>query len=237
MCELIAPDSRYLRDALLSELAVGDAIRSSTTAVVLRQFKIDDQWSEPLLQRGEHEGRTPPVVVDPPVERPARLDELDSRLLAELGADGRRSYSDLATDLGLSETTVARRIAALVAARRLYFLALVDPAAIGYHLEALIHFRVEPTALEVAAATLGAASQVRYIAATTGASDLTCDAVFQDTDDLYEFLTRTIAGVRGIVQADVDVVLESVKRQYHYPLFGSTTVPPKKTRGRSRPTS
>jgi DNA-binding Lrp family transcriptional regulator len=235
MCELIAPDSRYLRQALLSELTVGDAVRSSTTAIVLRQLKINDRWSEALLHREHDPVRAPAVPLDPSVERPARLDELDSRLLAELSVDGRRSYADLSAALGLSETTVARRIAALTAAKRVYFLALVDPAAVGYDLEALIHFRVEPTALEVAAATLAAASQVRYVAATTGASDLTCDAVFQNTDDLYDFLTRTIAGVRGIIHADVDVLLESVKRQYHYPLFTAAGTPARRTRGRSLP--
>ena len=32
-------------------------------------------------------------------------------------------------------------------------------------------------------------------------------------------VTRTIGGIRGILVFDVDVVLESVKREYRYPLF------------------
>jgi DNA-binding Lrp family transcriptional regulator len=222
MCELIAPDRRYLRDAILSDLAVGNAVQGSTTAIVLKQFKISDQWSDALLSNGAGIARPHEEQSDSPAnDRPAPLDELDSRLLAALSKDGRRSYADLAGDLSLSETTVARRIAALTAAKRLYFLALVDPAAVGYHLEALIHFRVEPSALESTAKTLAATHEVRYMAATTGASALTCDAVFRDNEDLYAFLTHTVAGVRGILHAEVDVVLEAVKRQFHYPLFGS----------------
>jgi DNA-binding Lrp family transcriptional regulator len=223
MCELIAPDHTYLRDLLLSDLAVGKAVEGSTTAIVLKQFKISDQWSETLLATKLDNGR---VQEEEPGssasnDRPGRLDELDSRLLAALSKDGRRSYADLAGDLQLSETTVARRIAALTAAKRLYFLALVDPAAVGYELEALIHFRVEPSALESTAKTLAATHAVRYMAATTGSSDLTCDAVFRDNEELYEFLTQMVGGVRGILHAEVDVVLEAVKRQFHYPLFGS----------------
>jgi DNA-binding Lrp family transcriptional regulator len=221
MCELIAPDRTYLRNLILSDLAVGNAVQGSATAIVLRQFKISDQWGDALLTNGGGTGRPEDEEETPANDRPARLDDLDSRLLGALSKDGRRSYADLAGDLGLSETTVARRISALTAAKRLYFLALVDPAAVGFELEALIHFRVEPSALESTAKTLAATHEVRYMAATTGASALTCDAVFRDNEDLYAFLTHTVAGVRGILHAEVDVVLEAVKRQFHYPLFGN----------------
>jgi DNA-binding Lrp family transcriptional regulator len=238
MCELIAPDHRYLRNVLLGELTDEGAVRSSTTAVVLKQFKISDQWSDALLHPGREVPRQAQPEPEPAPDKPLRLDELDSQLLAALGSDGRRSYADLSADLGISETTVARRLAALTAARRVYFLALVDPSAVGYDLEAILHFRVEASTLDSVAATLMATSQVRYIAATTGTSDLTCDAVFRDTDDLYDFLTRTVAGVRGVLHVDVDVVLESVKRQYHYPLFGAGTRPsPRPAKGRARPAS
>jgi DNA-binding Lrp family transcriptional regulator len=96
---------------------------------------------------------------------------------------------------------------------------MVDPVALGFELEVLMHLRVEPASLEHVAAALAATKEVRYISATTGLSDLTCDAVFRDTDDLYTFVTRTIGGIRGILAIDVDVVLESVKREYRYPLF------------------
>lgn len=225
MCELIAPDRLYLRNSIFSDLTAGNAVLASTTSIVLKQFKISDQWNEVLLDGGFELARQAGGDLESAADRLARLDDLDSRLLAALSADGRRSYADLSADLALSETTVARRIAALTAAKRVYFLALVEPAVMGYDLEALIHFRVEPSALESTAATLGATSQVRYMAATTGTSDLTCDAVFRDTEDLYTFLTHTVAGVRGIMHADVDVVVESVKRQYHYPLFGAVETP------------
>jgi DNA-binding Lrp family transcriptional regulator len=235
MCELIAPDHRYLRDVILGELADESAVRSSTTAVVLKQFKISDEWSDALLHAGREIPRSAPIAPQPAPDKPQRLYELDSQLLAALSGDGRRSYADLSADLGISETTVARRLTALTAARRVYFLALVDPSALGYDLEAILHFRVEASTLESVASTLMATTQVRYIAATTGTSDLTCDAVFRDTDDLYEFLTRTVAGIRGVLHVDVDVVLESVKRQYHYPLFGAGIRPSSRpAKGRTR---
>lgn len=80
-----------------------------------------------------------------------------------MSLDGRRTYSDLSNDLQLSETAVARRISALTAENRLYFLAMVDPVAVGFELEVLMHLRVGPASLEHVAAALSATREVRYI--------------------------------------------------------------------------
>jgi hypothetical protein len=114
----------------------------------------------------------------------------------------------------------AGRIAALRADARIDFLAMVDPAALGFQLEVIMHVKVEPQRIEATARALAATRQVRYVSATTGAGDLTCDAVFRDSDDLYEFLTTTVGKLRGVLSIDTDLVLEAVKRAYYYPLFG-----------------
>lgn len=226
MCELIVPDQRYLTRLVETELPGAGAVTSSTTAFVLKQFKTEDQWSGPLLNGSESSGpRSKPAADGAPSGRSRRraaepLDELDTRLLAALRADGRRSYADLSHDLGLSETAVARRIAALRADDRIDFLAMVDPAALGFDLEVIMHVRVEPARIAATAKAFAATRQVRYVSATTGVGDLTCDAVFRDADDLFEFITNTVGKLRGVISLDTDLVLEAVKRAYYYPLFG-----------------
>jgi DNA-binding Lrp family transcriptional regulator len=226
MCELIVPDQRYLTRLVQTELPGAGAVISSTTAVVLKQFKTEDQWSGPLLD-GSDGAVSKPDNGAPRSGSAARhrrrksepLDDLDTRLLTALRADGRRSYADLSHDLGLSETAVARRIAALRADDRIDFLAMVDPAALGFELEVIMHVRVEPARIESAAKAFAATRQVRYVSATTGVGDLTCDAVFRDADDLFEFITHTVGKMRGVISLDTDLVLEAVKRAYYYPLF------------------
>lgn len=229
MCELIVPDHKYLTRLVETELPGAGAVTSSTTAFVLKQFKTEDQWSGPLLNGSDDPAGAPkPAANAAPSGSSGRsrrrtaepLDELDTRLLAALRADGRRSYADLSHDLGLSETAVARRIAALRADDRIDFLAMVDPAALGFDLEVIMHVRVEPARIESAAKAFAATRQVRYVSATTGVGDLTCDAVFRDADDLYEFITNTVGKLRGVISLDTDLVLEAVKRAYYYPLFG-----------------
>lgn len=219
ICEFIAPDQRYLSRVLLRELPDTAEILSTTTEVVLRTFKTSDQWSRDLLS-----GDGASALADQGgwLKRDSKIpkmDHIDISLIAGLGNDGRRSYSDLSNELGLSETAIARRVNALAANRMMYFVTLVDPRALGFELEVLLYMRVDLSALEFLATALAGRPEVRYVSATTGYSDLACEAVFRDTDALYDFITRTLGPLKGIREVEVAIELETVKRAFRYPLF------------------
>lgn len=234
LCELIAPDRRYLSQFLSEEVPTTGAVLGTTSEIVLRTFKTSDQWSRTLL---DPEGAPEPQPARPagvPAEKSGKLDEMDMRLLAALGGDGRRSYADLSAELGLSETAIARRVTALTSSNRLYFVAMVDSAALGFQLEVLVRLRVELSALESIAGALTAMPEVRYMSATTGYSDLAFEGVFQDTDALYRFVTHTLGALDGIRDVEVDVILDTIKRAFRYPLFaGEPAVKASDSKGHS----
>jgi DNA-binding Lrp family transcriptional regulator len=218
MCELVVPDRRYLTRVLMHEIPEYGAVLGTTTHVVLKTFKTGDQWSRGLLDAGGGSDEQRELRATSS-EKDVRLDEIDMRLLAALGQDGRRSYADLSQDLGLSETAIGRRVAALTSTRRLYFVAMVEPRALGFEVEVLVHLRVQLGHLEDVATSLAALPPVRYVSATTGSSDLVFEAIFQDNAALYEFLTETLQPLAGVREIEVDLVLEAVKRAFRYPLF------------------
>jgi DNA-binding Lrp family transcriptional regulator len=218
LCELIAPDRRYLSQFLSEEVPTTGAVLGTTTEIVLRTFKTSDQWSRTLLDPDS--APAPPArPVDAPADKHAKLDEMDMRLLAALGGDGRRSYADLSAELGLSETAIARRVTALTSSNRLYFVAMVDSSALGFELEVLVRLRVELAALESIASDLAAMPEVRYMSATTGYSDLVFEGIFKDTGALYNFVTHSLGALNGIREVEVDVMLDTIKRAFRYPLF------------------
>ncbi len=218
ICELIAPDRHYLSQVLMFDLPATGSVLGSATEIVLKTFKTNDQWSRALLDP-EQKHETPAARTAG--DAPERLDDMDTRLIAALNPDARRSYTDLSHELGLSETAIARRLTALSSSGRVYFVAMVDPRALGFDLEVFLHLRVDLAMLEPTALALAAMSAVRYISASTGYSDLACEAIFRDTEALYEFVTHTLGALEGIQDVEVDVVLASVKRSFRYPLFGS----------------
>ena len=212
VCELIVRDRTHLANVLLVELSAIDGVRSTSTAMVLRTYKTRDDWSRDLLtdagiepdgQDGREAG-----------SRHRPLDDLDQQLITALREDGRRSYVDLAAELGISETAVARRLRTLTHAGQLGVTALVDPLIMGFGVEGFLHFKIDPSRIESVARFLARRREVRYLSATAGRSDLTCEAIFRDNTSLHEFITGVIGDVMGIREIEVDLELQTIKRAF-----------------------
>jgi Lrp/AsnC family leucine-responsive transcriptional regulator len=72
------------------------------------------------------------------------MDDLDHRILDLLVADGRRTLVAIGREVGLSTPAVKRRVDALERTGVIKgYTALVDPAALGHRLEALVELRFE----------------------------------------------------------------------------------------------
>lgn len=212
ICELIVRDRTHLANVLLVQLSAIDGVRSTSTAIVLRTFKTRDDWSRDLLADAgqdapEHDTREAGYSHRP-------LDDQDQLLIAALQEDGRRSYVDLAAELGISETAVARRLRVLMEAGQLGVTALVDPLIMGFGVEGFLHFKTDPSRIESVARFLSRRREVRYLSATAGRSDLTCEAIFRDNTSLHEFLTGVIGDVMGIREIEVDLELQTIKRAF-----------------------
>ena len=223
VAEVIVPSRVALARVLLEELPEIKGITRTTTESVLRNFKTSYDWSRDLLGDA---GLTD-ITVAPAVDGPApSLDEVDLLLLHALVDDGRRTYAELGAAVGVSETAelgaavgvsesmARRRVEALVAGGCLRFATFVEPHLLGYDVEVFIWMRVELARLEETASALAERREVRYLSATSGFSDLTCEAILGSQDDLYEFSTGVLGVLPGIREVDVGLELATVKRGY-----------------------
>lgn len=78
------------------------------------------------------------------------LDDLDNALVDALCRDGRQSWADLASQLGVSPPTIKQRVARLEAMGVITgFTAVIAPKAMGYALEAIIRFKPFPGKLHL----------------------------------------------------------------------------------------
>ena len=149
-----------------------------------------------------------------PSATPPSLDETDLQLIQLLREDGRRSYADVAQQFAISESLVRRRVTALVENGYIFFATLVNPRALGFEIEVFALLRVDLGELETIAGALAARREVRYLSATSGFSDLACEVILRSPDDLYEFSTGVLGGLRGIQSTVVAHELVTVKRAY-----------------------
>jgi Lrp/AsnC family leucine-responsive transcriptional regulator len=76
---------------------------------------------------------------------PSVLDEIDRRLLTLLAEDGRRSYADLAHEVGLSAPSVYARVKKLEERGVIkQFTIMTSPEQLGYGIAALVAVRQQP---------------------------------------------------------------------------------------------
>jgi DNA-binding Lrp family transcriptional regulator len=210
--ELIVPSRRYLAEVLVEELPKVDGIEDTTTETVLRNFKMSYDWSRELL--GADCGQLEEPVVDRDWSSGGGLDAVDLQLYELLAEDGRRSFSELASRVGMSESVVRRRVERLRAGGCLRFATIVEPYLLGYDVECICWVHADLSRLEETARTLAERREVRYLSATIGYSDLICETILRSQDELYEFSTRTLGSLPGVRGVDIGLELRTIKRAY-----------------------
>ena len=229
--ELIVPSRRYLAGILLEELPKVGGIEETKTETVLRNFKMSYDWSRELLGAGS--GRLEEPVVDRNGSSGGGLDAIELRLYELLAEDGRRSFSDLASLVGMSESMVRRRVERLRASGCLKFATLVEPHLLGYDVECVCWVHTDLSRLEETARALAERREVRYLSATIGYSDLICETILRSQDELYEFSTRTLGSLPGVRGVDIGLELRTIKRAY-LRMSEAPTPAPDSTRGPRR---
>jgi DNA-binding Lrp family transcriptional regulator len=216
VAEVSYTSNEHLLQLMLDQLPRLEGVLAVWSNQVIRRFSTPHGWSPSLL---------PVEVVDrlrsqrldqwseqPPVEAPPRLSRLDEMIVADLAADGRQGWHQMAERCGASPVTVRRRAEVMMTAGFLRMRTVVEPSVVGLPVNAFIALNVNPTQLGQAGELLAAHPAVLMIAATTGDRNLCGEVAVESDSALYEFLSRTIGQLPGLQHADVAVVLQSVKR-------------------------
>jgi Lrp/AsnC family leucine-responsive transcriptional regulator len=138
------------------------------------------------------------------------MDAIDDEILRLLRHDGRMSWQDLGAAVGLSGNAAADRVRRLRKAGVITgFVALVDPAAGGRNLEALVGITLAPATdsddFATAAARLEPVVEVLHL---TGAPDYQLRVACRDTAEL-DALLRTLRLRYGAADTETTIVLRS----------------------------
>jgi Lrp/AsnC family leucine-responsive transcriptional regulator len=138
------------------------------------------------------------------------MDATDSEILKLLRDDGRLSWRDLGAAVGLSANAAADRVRRMRRAGVITgFVALVDPAAGGRRLEALVGVVLTPGTdsdeFAIAAAQLEPVTEVLHLA---GAPDYQLRVACRDTAEL-DALLRALRLRLGAADTETKIVLRS----------------------------
>ena len=141
---------------------------------------------------------------------------LDKRIIEHLQQDGRRPFTQIAADLGVSEAAVRARTNRLVERGILQVVGVTDPLKLGFHQQAMIGVRCERDRLLQVADAVSAFPEVDYVVITAGTFDLLIEVVCEDNDALLAFLTERLRAVDGVRETETFVYLRMVKQTYQW---------------------
>ncbi|MFI6866918.1 Lrp/AsnC family transcriptional regulator [Nocardia sp. NPDC050406] len=216
MC-ISRPRTVERRDALL--LRVIPRARQVTGLVaheVMHRFELDEEWprwsrlfdEEQLRELGTRRSWQDMAGPDTPPE----LSPADETMLAILARDGRAPYAQIAAETGWTPTRVARRMAELVVSGVLYFDLDFALSRMGYTTRAALWLRVRPADLDAVGRAIATHSEVAFVAATTGPTNLVVALTCRDTAHLYAYLTERLGALEGITDVEVTTGLRVFKQ-------------------------
>lgn len=160
------------------------------------------------------------------------IDELDAALIECLADNPRAGVMEMARVLGVARNTVQARLERLQERGVIVgFGPDVDPAAIGYEVEAFTTIEMQQGRLDDIVAHLREIPEVLEVAATTGPGDLHCRVVARNNAHLQEVINRVL-DVAGIARTSTVIATQTVVPRRVLPLVSEAA---RGGTGRARP--
>jgi len=147
------------------------------------------------------------------------IDEIDRRLIKALNENARRSFRELAKEVGLSVTAVINKIKKLEEAGAIKgYIAVLDPEYFGYNLMAIIALRISKGKLLETQELIAREPQVVAVYDITGEWDSLVIGYFRSREELNRFIKK-ILSFRYVDRTVTHLVLNVVKDEKKLPFL------------------
>jgi DNA-binding Lrp family transcriptional regulator len=135
----------------------------------------------------------------------------EQRMITVLRRDARAGYAELASACGQTPATAARHLARLRAGGAIFFDVDIDDSHLGIGTRALLWLTVAPAYAERAGTALATHSELAFVVATTGTTNIVAQALTPDPAALHGYLTGPLAALPGVHTVESAPVLLTLK--------------------------
>ena len=146
------------------------------------------------------------------------LDATDREIVRALQGNGRTSNTEIGRALGLTETTIRKRIARLINEELVNIVAVPTPRAVGMTTSAIIGVSVQLGNLDKVSQELSSCPEVRYLGLSTGRYDIILEAFFNDTEHLLSFVSDKLGALPEVSGVETSIILRVDKFSYEWEL-------------------
>jgi len=140
------------------------------------------------------------------------VDEIDMKILEMLEADSRKSFTEIAEKLKLSESAVRKRVLALQQKGVIKkFTIKVDPSRLGLNIVAIVGVDVDPTKLLEISQKLCEFKEIKCVATSTGDHMILMEIWTRNGRELTKLISEKIGSMDGVKRICPAIVLERLK--------------------------
>ena len=144
------------------------------------------------------------------------VSDLDKRIIEHLQEDGRRPFTQIAADLGVSEAAVRARTNRLIERGIMQVVGVTDPLKLGFQQWAMIGIKCEAARLLEVAEEMAAFPETDYVVVTAGSYDILVECVAEDNEALLKFLSEKLRKIQGVRETETFVYLRLMKQSYQW---------------------
>ena len=140
------------------------------------------------------------------------IDEKDLKIIDMLRENARTPVTKIASRLGVSESTIRKRIRALEKNGVItQYTVIVDPAKLGYKSVSIVGINVESTHLLNVAMRMTEFPEVKFVATSTGDHVIITEIWLNNSKELGRFIIEKIEIQEGVKKVSPTIILENWK--------------------------
>jgi Lrp/AsnC family transcriptional regulator for asnA, asnC and gidA len=144
------------------------------------------------------------------------LDDLDYRIVKFLEDNARMPFTQIASELGVTERTVRMRVQQMQSDGILSLVGVVNPIKAGIRMQSVIQVAVDQNKLNQVVEELRNTYEARMIVLTSGEYQLMIQVFTRDYEELSEFLMNKLNTVEGITKTNVILELKVLKSRLKF---------------------
>ncbi|MCF8534467.1 MAG: Lrp/AsnC family transcriptional regulator [Reyranella sp.] len=142
------------------------------------------------------------------------FDDLDTRIVGILTADARTSNREVARITGVSEAAVRKRLRRLEGMGAARIAAVVNPAALGLTISAMVRMTTTPDATRRIAEAAAALEQVSFVGLTAGRFNVIAVVTATGRHQLADILHSQIRRWEGVVSIETVEIVSNAKHRF-----------------------
>ena len=140
------------------------------------------------------------------------MDSKDMKILNILMKDGRKPYTEIAKELGTSESSIRKRVRKMEDEGIIKgYKVEVEPSKIGYNVVALTGFDTNPEDFLTVANKLCEFDEIKKVWTSTGDHMIMTEIWARDGRELSEILFNKVGKIEGIKKVCPAIILEQLK--------------------------